>query len=48
MKNTDLFAASINISSTVVEKRFLDRKGLKKYKIIRFRFAPKLPSICIN
>jgi len=44
----NLFAASINISPSVVQKRFLDREGIKKYKIIKFRFVPELPSICIN
>jgi len=29
-------------------KRFLDRERIKKYKIIKFRFASKLPSNCIN
>jgi len=30
---------------SVARKRFLDREEARKYK---FRFAPKLPSFCIN
>jgi len=44
----NLFAAAIISSPSVVEKRVLDREEIKKYKIIKFRFPPKLPSIRIN
>jgi len=49
LKNAEFDAASINISPlslSVVQKRFLDSEI--KYKIIKFCFAPKLPSICIK
>jgi len=47
-KIPNLFAALVNISPSVVQKRFLDKEEGRKYKIIKCYFAPKLPSICIN
>jgi len=44
----DLFAASINIRPFSGAKTIFGQKGDQKYKIIKFRLAPKLPSFCIN
>jgi len=44
----NLFAAFINISLLSGTETIFGREGIKKYKIIKFRFAPKLSSLCIN
>jgi len=50
LKNAE-FACSVDKYQpppSVEQKRFLYREGIKKYKIIKFRFAPKLPRFSIN
>jgi len=44
----NLFAASINISPLDDAEAIFEQGGGRKYKIIKFRFDPKLPIICIN
>jgi len=44
----NLFAASINISPLSDTEAIFGQGGGRKYEIIKFRFVPKLPSICIN
>jgi len=44
----NLFAASINLSPLSSAETIFKQRGDRKYKIIKFRFVPQLPSICIN
>jgi len=44
----NLFAASINISPLSGAETIFEQEGDQKFKRIKFHFAPKLPSICIN
>jgi len=44
----NLFATSINISPLSGAETIFGQRGGRKYKIIKFCFAPKLPSICTN
>jgi len=47
-KILNLYAASININPFSDAETIFGQRGYSKYKIIKFYFAPKLPSICIN
>jgi len=47
LKNAEFVCSVDNISPLSGEKIF-EQGGDQKYKIIKFRFAPKLPSICFN
>jgi len=48
LKMVNLFVASINISPFSGAETIFGQGEGRKYKIIKFHFAPKLPSIGIN
>jgi len=48
LKNAEFVAALLNISPLSGAETIFGHGRNQIYKIIKFRFAPKLPSICIN